>query len=160
MVYSFARIGAVLSMRVDDYYLRGRRPWMRLHEKGGRYHEVPVHHNADEYLHHYITLANIGQEKSLPLFRSATTNGEKLTPNPLHRRNALDRIKKRAQACGIDLDICNHTFRATGITTYLSNGGALETAQQIAAHESPTTTKLYDRRSDVISLNEIEWIVI
>ena len=56
--------------------------------------------------------------------------------------------------------ICCHTFRATGITTYLQNGGTIEHAQQIANHESPRTTKLYDRTNDAISLDEIERILI
>jgi len=69
-------------------------------------------------------------------------------------------IRRRARAAGIKTAIGNHTFRATGITTYLENGGTLEHAQQIAAHESPRTTKLYDRTSDQITLDEIERIVI
>ncbi len=55
---------------------------------------------------------------------------------------------------------CCHTFRATEITTYLQNGGTIEHVQQIANHESPRTTKLYDRTGDVISLDEIERIPI
>ena len=52
------------------------------------------------------------------------------------------------------------TFRATGITTYLKNGGRVEVAQQIAGHESARTTGLYDRRDDEVSLDEVERIVI
>jgi len=52
------------------------------------------------------------------------------------------------------------TFRATGITAYLKNKGTLEAAQYISIHESPRTTKLYDRRQDEISLDEAEKIVI
>jgi integrase/recombinase XerD len=63
--------------------------------------------------------------------------------------------------CGSGIDrICCHTFRATGITAYLENGGMLEHAQAIAAHESPRTTKLYDRTADTITLDEIERIAI
>jgi integrase/recombinase XerD len=69
-------------------------------------------------------------------------------------------IKERAQKAGLPETICCHTFRATGITAYLENGGTLEKAQAIAAHESPQTTKLYDRTSDRISLDEIEKIQI
>ncbi len=69
-------------------------------------------------------------------------------------------IQRRARAAGIKTKIGNHTFRATGITAYMKNGGKLETAQQIANHESPRTTKLYDRRQDEISLDEVERIVI
>jgi hypothetical protein len=64
-------------------------------------------------------------------------------------------IQRRAKAAGIETRIGNHTFRATGITAYLKNGGTLEHAQQIANHGSPRTTKLYDRRADEISLDEV-----
>lgn len=69
-------------------------------------------------------------------------------------------IKRRAHNAGLPSSICCHSFRATGITAYLNNGGTLEHAQRIAAHESPKTTKLYDRTSDEVSLDEIERIVI
>src|SRR5262249_22650289 len=64
----------------------------------------------------------------------------------------------RAKGAGLPYSTCCHTFRATGITAYLQNGGTLEHAQQIAAHESPRTTKLYDRTRDEISLDEVERI--
>jgi integrase len=67
-------------------------------------------------------------------------------------------IKRRAGAAGLPYSTCCHTFRATGITAYLQNGGTLEHAQQIAAHQSPRTTKLYDRTRDEISLDEVERI--
>ena len=69
-------------------------------------------------------------------------------------------IKRRARNAGLPDSISCHTFRATGITAYLLNGGTLEKAQQIASHESPRTTKLYDRTSDEVSLDEIEKILI
>ena len=78
----------------------------------------------------------------------------------IDRRNAWDMVKRRAKAAGVSEWICNHTFRATGITAYLENGGTIEKAQQIAAHESPKTTKLYDRTSDQITLDEVERILI
>jgi integrase/recombinase XerD len=69
-------------------------------------------------------------------------------------------IRRRAKAAGIKTKIGNHTFRATGITAYLKNGGKLEIAQQIAAHESSQTTGLYDRRDDDVNLDEVERISI
>lgn len=69
-------------------------------------------------------------------------------------------VKRRALAAGLSERICCHTFRATGITAYLEAGGTIEKAQQIAAHDSPKTTKLYDRTNDQITLDEIERIVI
>lgn len=69
-------------------------------------------------------------------------------------------IKRRARAAGLPESTCCHTFRATGITAYLDNGSTIENAQAIAAHESPRTTKLYDRTSDEITLDEVERIAI
>src|ERR1700730_10681728 len=64
-------------------------------------------------------------------------------------------IRRRAVAAGIHAPIGNHTFRATGITAYLSNGSALEHAQEMAAHESPRTTKLYDRTKERLTQDEV-----
>ena len=160
MVYSFARIGAVVGMKSEDYYQNGKRWWIRLHEKGGKFHEVPAHHNAESYLDAYLQAAGIADERKLPLFRSASGKTRRLTAQPLDRRNALGMVKRRAKAAGLPERICCHTFRATGITAYLENGGTIENAQQIAAHESPKTTKLYDRTNDQITLDEVERIVI
>lgn len=160
MVYSFARISAVVKMQVKDYYPNGKRYWIRLHEKGGKFHQVPVHHNAEQYLDEYIEAAGIKEEKNAPLFRTARKRVRELTQNAMSRIDAYKMIRRRAADAGINPNIGNHTFRATGITAYLSNGGTLEKAQAIAAHASPRTTKLYDRTSDAISLDEIERIII
>ena len=69
-------------------------------------------------------------------------------------------VKRRALAAGLSQTTCNHTFRATGITAYLQGGGTIENAQAIANHESPKTTKLYDRTGDQITLDEVERILI
>ena len=94
-----------------------------------------------------------------PLFQSVDRSG-RLSGRPLTRRVVLAMIKRRAAAAGLPASTCCHTFRATGITAYLSNGGTLEHAQQIAGHASPRTTKLYDRTADTVTLDEIERIVI
>ncbi len=159
MVYSFARVGAVVSMRVEDYYQQGKRWWLRLHEKGGKRHDVPAHHNAEAYLDAYLHQAGIWEDKKTPLFR-AINRFRKITERPMHRNDALAMIKRRAKAAGLPANISCHTFRATGITAYLENGGTIENAQAIAAHESPRTTKLYDRTSDAITLDEVERIAI
>lgn len=160
MVYSFARVGAVVRMRVSDYYQNGRRCWFRLHEKGGKFHEVPAHHSAEEYLDSYLVAAGIEAAKASPLFRSTIGRTRKLTENGMTRSDVLRMVKRRALAAGISISACCHTFRATGITAYLSNGGTIEKAQAIAAHESPRTTKLYDRTQDEITLDEVERIII
>lgn len=159
MVYSFARVGAVVAMRVEDYFQSGKRWQFRLHEKGGKRHEVPAHHNAEAYLDAYIEAAGIGRDKKTPLFRSVDRQ-RRVTERPMHRLDVLRMIKRRARAAGLPQTTCCHTFRATGITAYMKNGGTLANAQRIAAHESPRTTKLYDRTSDEITLDEVERIAI
>jgi integrase len=155
-----ARIGAVLGMKVEDYYPNGKRWWVRLHEKSGKFHEVPAHHTLEAYLDAYLQASGIAGEPKTPLFRSANRKWGKLTGNALRRNNALDMVKRRATDAGFPRRICNHTFRATGITAYLEEGGTIEKAQAIDFHESPKTTKLYDRTSDAINLDEIERIRI
>jgi integrase len=159
MVYSFARVGAVVGMRVEDYYQNGKRWWFRLHEKGGKRHEVPAHHNAEAYMDAYLEAAGIVGEKKSPLFRTISKHRE-LTGSAMYTVDVLRMIKRRAKAAGLPATTCCHTFRATGITAYLENGGTIENAQAIAAHESPRTTKLYDRTSDEITLDEVERILI
>jgi integrase len=78
----------------------------------------------------------------------------------MSRRDVWHMIRRRARSVGLPARTSCHTFRATGITAYLENGGTIEKAQTIAAHESPRTTKLYDRTSDEITLDEIERIRI
>lgn len=158
MIYTFARVSAVVGLTVADHYQVGRRSWLRLKEKGGRFHEVPLHHKAEEFLDAYLAAAGIGAERNTPLFRSAEGKSGRLTSRGLNRTDALVAIKRRAAAVGLPPTICCHTFRATGITNYLENGGLLEKAQQMAAHASPQTTRLYDRTSEALSLDEFEKI--
>ena len=160
MVYTFARVGAAISMRVEDFYVQGRRGWVRLHEKGGKEHEMPTHHNLDRYLEEYIAAAGIAADRKGPLFRTARGRSGELTGNSLLQSDVWRMIRRRALAAGIKTEIGCHTFRATGITAYLKNGGRLEIAQQMAAHESSRTTGLYDRRNDEVSLDEVERIGI
>ena len=160
LTYSFARISAALAMNVEDCYEQSRRLWLRLHEKGGKHHEMPAHHKLEEYLHAYIQEAGLADEPKAALFRSARGRTGLLTANRLDRNNARMMIKRRAADAGISTRIGCHTFRGTGITAYLENGGTLEKAQLMAAHESPRTTKIYDRTSDQVTLDEIERIGI
>ena len=160
LVYSFARVSAAVGMRRQDYFRQGTRGWLRLHEKGGKRHDVPAHHRAEEAVEAYLAAAAGGvDDAKAPLFQSVDRAGG-LSGRPLGRRVVLAMIKRRAVAAGLPASTCCHTFRATGITAYLSNGGTLEHAQRIAGHASPKTTKLYDRTADRITLDEIERIVI
>jgi integrase/recombinase XerD len=131
-----------------------------LHEKGGKRHEMPAHHKLEAYLDEYIRAAGIGNEPKSPLFRSARGRTGELTGQAMHRVDAWRMIQRRAAELGLKVRIGCHTFRATGITACLEAGGTLENAQAMAAHESPRTTKLYDRTGDEITLDEVERIAI
>jgi integrase/recombinase XerD len=141
MFYSFARVSAVLKLKVDDYYHNGARRRLRLHEKGGKEHDMPVHHLLERILDEYIVVA--GLQSGQPLFQSVNSAGTEVTGRALNR---------------FLTPVGCHTWRATGITIYLENDGRLEHAQQMAGHESPRTTKLYDRTKDEITLSEVERI--
>jgi len=160
MVYTFARVNAALEMKVKDYFVQGRRGWVRLHEKGGKEHAVPCHHTLEKFLDEYIEAAGISDDLDGWLFRTAAGKTGSLTQSAMWQQDAYRMIQRRAKGAGLKTKIGNHTFRATGITAYMKNGGKLETAQQIANHESPRTTKLYDRREEEISLDEVERIAI
>jgi site-specific recombinase XerD len=160
LVYTFARVGAAIAMRVEDVYIQGKRTWVRLHEKGGKLHEMPAHHNLEAYLDAYITAAGLAADPKGPLFRSTVGRSGELTDRSLSQPDVYRMIARRATDADIRTRIGCHTFRATGITEYLRNGGKLEIAQAMANHESARTTGLYDRRQDEISLDEIERILI
>ena len=153
LLYSFARVSAVLGMRRQDYFGQGGRGWLRLHEKGGKRHDVPAHHRAAAALDAYVEAGGLEGRRRLSS-RPWTRRGRRLTGRALDRRLVLAMIKRRAAAAGLPPQTCCHTFRATGITAYLSNSGTLGHAQQIAA--SPKTTKLYDRTADTVPVDEID----
>jgi site-specific recombinase XerD len=160
MTYAFARVGAVVGMAVDDYYPQGKRWWVRLHEKGGKRHEMPAHHKLESFIDEYLAAAGIRDAGKTPLFRSAAGKTGRLTDRPMNRVDVYDMVRRRTAAAGFKVKLGCHTFRATGITAYLEAGGTLENAQAMAAHESPRTTKLYDRTGDQITLDEVERIGI
>ena len=123
-------------------------------------HEMPAHHSLEAYLDEYIEAAKIRDAGKAPLFRSAIGRTGALTERLMNRINAWRMVQRRAADFGMRVRVGCHTFRATGITAYLEAGGTLENAQAMAAHESPRTTKLYDRTGDEITLDEVERIAI
>jgi len=159
LTYSFARIGAALKMKVEDLRPKGAGWTVRLHEKGGKHHAMPCHHSLAEALHVYIAAAGISEDRKGFLFRTGHGHvATVLSERPMTQPDAWRMVRRRAAAAGITAPIGNHTFRATGITAYLGNGGVLEHAQEMAAHESPRTTKLYDRTKDRLTQDEVERI--
>lgn len=181
MAYSFARIGAVTALKVEHVFHQKRRLWLRLREKGGKAKDVPCHHQLEAYLDDWLSTSGLRSDPAAPLFQTFDRNGARATDEqdsdrecspqlggamrarplsgrPMTQAMTWEMLQRRRKAAGLDTAICNHTFRATGITAYLTNGGSIERAANIAGHASINTTKLYDRRSDDVTLDEIEKI--
>jgi len=160
MTYSFARVSAAVGMNVEDLIQTAGRSWVRLHEKRGKVHELPAHHKLLDHLDAYLAVAGHRDQPKAPLFRTARGRSGQLGLQRLSRHDAYAMVRRRAVAAGVVAKIGNHSFRGTGITTFLLNEGTLELAQEMANHSSPRTTKLYDRRRDGITQDAIERIRI
>jgi integrase len=143
LAYTFARIGAVVSLKVEDYYPAGKRFLLRFKEKGGKEKELPVHHKLEELVDQYLKASGLEKEPGSPLF-----------PASIGKTGKLSRLKQ----AGLPAHYSPHSFRATGITNFLENDGTLEAAQRIAGHADSRTTKLYDRRGQKVLLEDMERI--
>lgn len=160
MAFTFARVSAVVGLRVEDYYPQNKRWWLQLREKNGKVNEMPCHHKLEFYLDEYIKAADIERDRKGPLFRTALGKTGQLSNRPMGRTDVWYMVRRRAADLGLETAIGCHTFRATGITDYLTNGGKLEIAQRMAGHSNAKTTGLYDRRNDDISVSEVERVGI
>lgn len=163
MLYTFARVSAVLGARIEDYYPERKRWKLRLGEKGGNDHVVTLNHKAEQYLDAYLDAAGIRGEKSTRsepafIFRAIARNGQPLR-TPMHRNDVLRMVKRRSKSAGIPWEkTCCHSFRATGITNYMTNGGRIDVAKLMAGHADERTTGLYDRHKDKVTVEEVERI--
>jgi integrase len=133
--------------------LRGR--WVAIAEAG-----TPEDEKDSEYLIAYLDGSELRCDPKGPLFRTIGRGTAKLTRTVLPQANAYAMIRRRAAAAGIAKKLGNHSFRATGITAYLKNGGTLEKAAAMENHASTRTTQLHDRRRMKLTLDEVERIVI
>lgn len=158
MLFSFARISATVGMRICDYRVNGHEAEFLLFDKGGQEKIIPAHHKAARYVNAYIKKAGFDLQSNEYLFRSFARGKSKLSKKPLDRINAWAMVKRRAKRAGLSALISNHTFRGTGMTNFLENGGELEIAQEIAGHSDVRTTKLYDGRKHKATKSEIERI--
>jgi len=154
MTFSFFRVSAAIGLKLKDYVRRGEEMWIIGQEKGSKRHEMPVHPTLEDMMDALIDHMR-WNDPGTSLFQSSNGRGGKLTGRPLDRTAAWRMVRRRARAGSITQDVCNHTFRATGITAYLNAGGNLEDARIMANHSNATTTKLYDRTGDVAKAREI-----
>ena len=124
--YSFTRVSAAANMNVEYFYAAGKRYWLRLHEKNGKVHEgsagPPQRDRVPRSLPHRFQ--HRGREEDT-LFRTAIGKVDAISSSRMSRTDILRMTKRRAIIAGISADrICCHTFRATGLTAYLENGGS------------------------------------
>jgi integrase/recombinase XerD len=160
LLYSWCRVSALTNLSVADYYERSGTRWLRFQEKRGKEHEVPVHSNAKEAVDLWLERSYLASNPSAPLFPSFGKNRETIELRRLDRRSVLKLVEKRAKTSGILKRVCCHSFRATGVTEYMNSGGTIEIAQRIAGHTSPSTTRIYDRSGDQLTIEEIERVQI
>lgn len=177
MAYSFARVSAVTALQIGHLFRQKQRLWLRLSEKGGKVKDVPCHPRLQDALADWLSAIEHVDAPTAPLFQTFMwgeesvvtdnageaqwanrTRGRVISGRPMTQAMTWEMVQRRARAAGIDTRICNHTFRAAGITAFLSNGGTIERAAHIAGHASTDTTKLYDRRPDDVTIDEIERI--
>jgi site-specific recombinase XerD len=158
LAYTFARIGAVVNLKVEAYFQTGKRSMIRFREKGGKETEIPVHHKLEELLDQYLEKSGLRNRPTAPLFPIALGRTRKLGNRPATRIDAARMLKRRLKDARLSDAFSPHSFRATGITNYLENGGTLEVAQRIAGHADSRTTKLYDRRGQKVLLEDMERI--
>jgi integrase len=160
LLYSWCRVSALTSLRVADYYERGGTRWLRFQEKRGREHELPVHSKAREAIDLWLEACGLCSNAEAPLFPAFAKDRDRLSSRHLNRRSVLKLVERQADASGLLKKVCCHSFRATGITEYMNRGGTIDVAQRIAGHQSSTTTKIYDRSKDRLTLAEIERVSI
>ena len=160
LLYSWCRVSALVNLVVGDYYERAGQRWLRFPEKRGKEHEVPVHSKAREAIDCWLEASGLSSNPAAPFFPAFVKGRRSTQLKPLDRRSVLKLVEKRAKASGIIKRVCCHSFRATGITEYMNSGGTIEIAQKIAGHKSPSTTRIYDRSGDSLTIEEIERVQI
>ena len=160
MLYTFARVGAVVKLDGRHYEAGTARASIALHEKRGRFHRVPCHHQLHEAMEAFLAVSPVGPRT--PVFRSAERaldeeGRRQLSRRRIQERSVLAMVKRRAAAVGLPPEaVCNHSFRGTGITNFMENGGSIDVAAGIAGHASTKTTQLYNRSAQTVQRDEIE----
>ena len=158
MLYTCSQAEAVIAMDVEDYCISNQQRMFLLYEKRGKEHQVPVHHRLVEYLGEYMDATGLRHTPKAPPFQALDITRSRLKETCMIRQIVFQMVKRRARAAGLPSTANRHSFRATGITNCLSNGGSLVDTRVITTHESSQTTRLHDRTGDTITPDEIERI--
>lgn len=159
MIYTFARVSAALAVNIGDLFVQEGHPWVRLREKGGKDHVMPLHPELEAAIGLYLSKLQ-GTSPETPLFRSGSGRCSILATHRLTRGDAWAMVQRRAEAAGLNTHATCHSFRATGITVFLESGGSVDDAAAVAGHASTKTTQLYDRRTKANSYKRLRQIGI
>jgi integrase/recombinase XerD len=146
-----------VNLSVKDYFQLGKRSLVRISEKGGKEKEIPVHQKLEEILDEYLTASGLKDRPDSPLFPTILGRSHDLSNRRMTRRDGARLLQRRLKNAKIIGEYSPHSFRATGITNFLEQGGTLEAAP-LAGHADSRTTKLYDRRDQRILVEDVERI--
>jgi site-specific recombinase XerD len=161
MLFAWARVSAVCSMRVCDVEDDGGpNATLFFREKGGKELCKHCHRRLREMIAAYVAAAGLEPRSKEPLFQSFGGRGRGLSGKALRRSDVLAIVKRRCEAAALPARISNHSFRATAITLHHQGGGRLQDAQALAGHADPRTTLVYIRRSDELDRNEVERVQV
>lgn len=157
LVYTAVRVGAVAKLKVGDLYEVGGLGVAHFLEKNGKSREIPLRGDLLGWINAYREAAHLAGELT-PLFQ--TMQGGELTGRAINRVDACRIVKRRMKFAGLPERLSAHSFRVATITNLLNQGVALEDVQRLAGHADPRTTRLYDRRPQVITRHIVDRIAI
>ena len=134
---------------------------MRLTEKGGTRREIPCHHTLEQYVRDYLNSPPLAQMTKGPLFPCIDRQDKTLNARRLTRAESYAMVQRRLKQAGLPTNgFGNHTFRGTGITVSLTLARSSNMRNALPGMPTRKTSRLYDRRPDAITLDEIERIDI
>jgi len=160
LIYTAARVGAVVNLSVEDFSQSGEQAVLKFGEKGGKAREIPVRSDLQALIRAYIERSQVGLSKSSPLFRSAKGKCDELTERGLTANNVRDMIKRRLKQAKLPGNFSPHSFRVCALTDLLKQEIPREDVQYLAGHADARTTSLYDRRSRKVTRNIVERISV
>lgn len=155
MLFNVPRVSAVCGMNVCDFDDTGD-GWLVIHEKRGKERRIPAHHQVREALRAYMNAAGFEKGSKQPMFPTAPARTGRLSSVAMSRTDSWAMVKRRCKAAGLSPTICNHSFRATGLTIHHENGGSLQAAAELAGHESTRTTQRYIHSTNKAARAEVE----
>jgi site-specific recombinase XerD len=157
LVYTAARVGAVVALRREDWAPSGQDTVLHFFEKGGKPRQIPVRADLARMLTTYLREAAIDDPRA-PLFQSVTPNGGRVTGRPISANDGCRIVKRRLRQLGLPANLSAHSFRVATITNLLEQGIPLEQVQYLAGHADPRTTRLYDRRQERVTRQLVDTI--